>query len=111
MSRRDTPRIRAAFNAVACVEIHKPIEFYRRVERALSGVALPGKPGRERIGHPVLYYRPEKPPEARWQVPDLIALSKLEDFRWQHEQRLIYSRTSEYRHCTSCVSIASPDSD
>ena len=93
MSRRDTPRIRAAFKAVACVEIHNPIEFYRRVERALPGVALPGKPGRERIGHPVVYYRPGKPPEARWQVPDLIALSKLEDFGWQHEQRLVYSRT------------------
>ena len=94
LSRQDTTRIREAFKAHACVEIRSPREFYKRVERALGGVSLPGKPGRERIGHPVTYYEPGNPPDVRWALPDVIALSKFDVFSWQHEQRLVYSRTN-----------------
>ena len=97
MSRCDTLRIRAAFNARACVEILHPQEFYRQLAHALSGVSLGGKPGRERIAHPVIYYEPNKPPAARWACPDLIAISKCEAFEWQHEQRLVFSRTDALR--------------
>ncbi len=97
VSRRDTPRIRAAFEARACVEIVEPPEFYKRVARALAGASFCGKPGRERIAHPVTYYEPGKPPGARWACPDLMALSKFNVFEWQHEQRLVFSRTDALR--------------
>ncbi len=93
MSKADTPRIRAAFRAVACVEIMNVAEFCRRAEKALSGASFGGKPGRERIGHPVDYYSANAPPGPRWACPDLIACAKFDGYIWQHEYRLLFSRT------------------
>lgn len=92
-SRRDTPRIRAAFNAVACVEITNVPEFCRRIEKALAGASFGGHPGHERIGHPVEYYKADDPPGPRWACPDLTACAKFDGYDWQHEFRLLFSRT------------------
>ncbi|MEO6486717.1 MAG: hypothetical protein ABIO78_02120, partial [Thermoanaerobaculia bacterium] len=93
MSKADTPRLRAAFNAVACVEIMNVAEFCRRVQKALTGASFGGRPGRERIGHPVDYYSANVPPGPRWACPDLIACAKFDGYDWQHEYRLLFSRT------------------
>ena len=69
--------------------------FCARVTAGLPApVQLPGKPGRERIGNRVEYYRASDPPGTRWALPDQIACSKLEDYGWQDEFRLVFSVTS-----------------
>jgi len=93
LSKVDTPRIREAFNAVSCVEIINVPAFLRRIEKALGGASFGGRPGHERIGHPVEYYPPDAPPGARWACPDLIACAKFDGYAWQHEYRLLFSFT------------------
>lgn len=85
--------MKKAFGAVAWVEILDVAKFCRRVETALRGATLGGKPGRERIGFAVQYYNPEQPPGATYAVPDMIATSKMLSYRWQDEFRMLYSRT------------------
>ena len=85
--------IKKGFGAVACVEILDVPKFCHRVEAALKGATLGGKPGRERVGFAVHYYNPEHPPGATYAIPDMIATTKLLDYRWQDEFRLLYSRT------------------
>src|ERR1700730_3057981 len=91
------PRRRGWNTAKACVEILHVPEFCRRVQQALRGATFGGRPGHERIGHPVQYYRPDRPPEARWACPDLIACSKFDRFSWQDEFRLLFSVTEALR--------------
>ena len=93
MSKSLTDEMMRAFNAVACVEITDVPRFCRRVENALKDASLGGKPGRERIGQAVQYYDPAHQPEARWAIPDMIASSKFNYYKWQDEFRLLYSRT------------------
>lgn len=81
-------------NAVACVEVFNVPSFCARVSAALPpGAHFPGRPGRERIGTRVEYYRAQDPIGARWTLPDRIAHSKLHDFARQDEYRLVFSFT------------------
>jgi hypothetical protein len=89
---------RDRFHAVACVEILQPKAFFRRVQKQLPWKAsYAGRPGRERLGHPVEYYQPDSDPNPRWACPDLIATSKLESYAWQDEYRLVFSLTDALR--------------
>jgi hypothetical protein len=82
------------FKAVACVEICDVAEFCRRVETALPAHAkFPGKPGHEKLGQHVEYYREFEGPTPRWALPDVIATSKHLSYGWQDEFRLVYSLT------------------
>jgi len=80
------------FGAVACVEIRDIGEFCRRAEAALPPKATFPKPhGRARIGHRVEYYKATEAGSARWALPDRISTSKLSDYAWQDEFRLVFS--------------------
>jgi hypothetical protein len=69
----------------------------RRVETGLrAGAIFPGRPGRERIGHRVEYYRVSDAADTRWALPDRIALSKLTEYAWQDEFRLVFSLTDAH---------------
>jgi len=82
------------FKAVACVEVRDVPAFCARVAAALpAGARFPGRPGHERIGNRVEYYRAQDPIGARWALPDRIAHSKLEGFARQDEFRLVFSLT------------------
>lgn len=105
LSGADTPRIRREFNARASVVVSDVPEFCRRAQNAIAGATFGGRPGREQIGHPVEYYDPAKPPAARWACPDLIACSKFERFGWQHEFRLLYSKTDALKFENVGVSV------
>ena len=64
-----------AFEAVVCVEIILDVPaFCARVAAALpAGAKFPGRPGRQRTGWRVDYYRPAEAPGTRWALPDQIA--------------------------------------
>jgi hypothetical protein len=53
LSKSIDDRMKKGFGAVACVEILDVPKFCRRVQAALKGATLGGKPGRERIGFAV----------------------------------------------------------
>jgi hypothetical protein len=89
---------RERFRAVACVEIADRKAFLGRVERALPPWAsLGGRPGHERLGHDVGYQDVTDDINPRWACPDLIGLSKLRSYAWQHEYRLMFSETDALR--------------
>jgi hypothetical protein len=89
MSRSLTDDLRKRFEAVACVEIVNPPKFCGRVQRALPEKAAfaAGK---------VDYYSQSDPPNPRWALPDRIALSKLDTYRWQNEFRLSFTLTDAF---------------
>jgi hypothetical protein len=93
LSKSDTETIRRRFDAVACVEITDISEFCRRAEKALVGATFPGRPGHQRIGQHVDYYDVIDGATPRWALPDVIASSKLKEFAWQDEFRLVFSVT------------------
>jgi hypothetical protein len=93
LSCSDTPQIRQAFHATACVEIFNIPELCLRVRKALPDAMFSAAAGSERVGRRVKYYDPKTVPEARWACPDLIACSKLSCFGWQDEFRLLFSMT------------------
>lgn len=98
LSKSQSDKMRERFNAVACVEILDTKAFFRRVENALSAKSsLGGRHGHERIGHHVDYYKVTDDPNPRWAFPDLIAISKLDTYRWQDEYRLVFSLTDALR--------------
>jgi hypothetical protein len=84
-----TDEMRRRFRAVACVEILDVRAFCRNVEHALpAGSSFGGRPGHQRIGQHVQYYRATDSASRRWALPDVIASSKLASFAWQDEFRL-----------------------
>lgn len=93
-SRSLSRRLWEAFGASVCIEIRDIPAFCARVETGLpAGATFPGRPGRERIGHRVEYYRVSDAADTRWALPDRIALSKLTEYAWQDEFRLVFSLT------------------
>lgn len=93
-SRSLSRRLWEAFGASVCIEIRDIPAFCARVQSGLpAGATFPGRPGRERIGHRVEYYRVEDAADTRWALPDRIALSKLTDYACQDEFRLVFSLT------------------
>jgi len=110
LSRTLARRLWDGFGAVACVEILDVPAFGTRVTAGLpTPFHLQGKPGRQRIGGRVDYYRASDPPGARWALPDLIALSKVEDYRWQDEFRLLFSQTDALGFENVSLSLAPPE--
>jgi hypothetical protein len=98
LSKSQSDEKREKFNAVACVEIFDTKVFCRRVQKALPWKAsFGGRPGHERLGQHVQYYRVTDDPNPRWACPDLIALSKLDTYAWQDEFRLLFSLTDALR--------------
>jgi hypothetical protein len=93
-SRVLTQELWERFGAAACVEILDIGKFCSRVEAALPyGATFPGRPGRNRIGRRVNYYRETDNCNPRWALPDAIATSKFLDYAWQAEFRLVFSLT------------------
>jgi len=98
LSQSESDEMRERFDAVACVEIFDAKAFCRRVQKALPWKAsFGGRPGHERLGHHVDYYKMTDDPNPRWACPDLIATSKLDTYRWQDEFRLVFSLTDALR--------------
>ncbi|MBN8873550.1 MAG: hypothetical protein J0H67_11990 [Rhodospirillales bacterium] len=95
MSRSRADEVGRAFGASVCVEIHDIATLCARVTAALpSDARLPQMAGRSgQIGHRVTYYPAEEGGQPRWALPDLIAISKLEAYKWQDEFRLVFSLT------------------
>lgn len=108
LSRSMTERMWSCFNATACVEITNLAAFCRRVQAATPAPAtFLGPPGNQRIGARVSYYHPAREKEARWALPDQIAITKHEDFAWQNEFRLLFSHSdalSPYRTQVTLIS-------
>jgi hypothetical protein len=82
------------FKATVCAEILNVGAFCNRIEAALPPTAIfPGPPGHKRIGHRVEYYQETEAANPRWALPDVIATSKLHNYGWQDEFRLVFSLT------------------
>lgn len=93
-SRRLSSRLWDEFGACVCVELTDVPAFCARVAAALpEGAKFPGRPGRERLGQRVEYYRTSDAADTRWALPDRIASSKLREYAWQNEFRLVFSTT------------------
>ena len=90
-SRSLSGELRERFAAVVCIEIHKISSFCARIERAVVEVALPAT-ATFRAGR-VVYYNQSEGGDPRWALPDRIALSKFESYRWQDEFRLLFCLT------------------
>jgi hypothetical protein len=101
-----TDEIRKMFGAVVCVEIFDTSSFCNRVETALLPfkASFPGCTGRKRIGHRIQYYEKTDVGSPRWALPDMIAKSKLDDYAWQQEFRLVFSLTDalEFENVSLC---------
>jgi hypothetical protein len=94
-SRSFSKELRETFKAVACVEILNVKTFCNRIESTLpSETTFPGKPGKERIGQPVMYYEETDDCNPTWACPDMIAALKSKTFAWQDEYRLVFSLTN-----------------
>jgi hypothetical protein len=52
-----------------------------------------GRAGHKKIGQHVEYYEVTEVGNRRWALPDVIASSKLDSYRWQDEFRLVFSLT------------------
>jgi len=85
-SRSLTDELRKRFEAVVCVEILKIPKLCERIRRALPADAT------FRAGR-VAYYDQGEGGSPRWALPDQIAMSKLESYRWQDEFRLMFCLT------------------
>lgn len=94
LSKSESQEKREKFRAAACVEVFDTKAFCRRVQIALPRRAtFPGRPGHQMIGQHVDYYKVTEGVSPRWALPDLIAASKLDSYRWQDEFRLVFSLT------------------
>jgi hypothetical protein len=94
-SRSFTDKLRDRFQAVVCVEIRCVETFCNRIAAALPPAAtFPGRPGRNRIGQRVQYYKETEAGNPRWALPDVIATSKVDSYAWQEEFRLVFSLTN-----------------
>ena len=95
MSRSLRDDLGRAFGASMCVEVLDVAALCAQVTAALpSDARFPQMPGRPaQIGHRVVYYRADAAGQPRWALPDMIAISKLEGYRWQNEFRLVFSVT------------------
>jgi hypothetical protein len=89
-----SPELWQTFNAAACVEVLNIAAFCNRIEAALpQSASFPGRPQHTRIGRWITYYQQADATSPRWALPDEIATSKLDAYRWQNEFRLVFSLT------------------
>jgi hypothetical protein len=87
VSRSLTDELCKTFGAVVSVEILKIPILCERIKSALPETAT------FRAGR-VEYYDPNDAPNPRWALPDQIALSKFEGYKWQNEFRFLFSLTN-----------------
>jgi hypothetical protein len=85
-SRSHSDKLRKRFEATVCVEIEKIPTFCERIRRALP-VNATFRAGR------VEYYDQVEGASPRWALPDMIAMSKLKNYKWQDEFRLVFCCT------------------
>jgi len=85
-SRSLIDELRKEFESVVCVEILKTQTLCARIQRALPTNAT------FRAGR-VEYYHQKDAPNPRWALPDQIALSKFESYKWQDEFRFLFCLT------------------
>ena len=85
-SRSLTDGLRKKFDSTVCVEILKTQTLCERVKRTLPAHAT------FRAGR-VEYYHQNDAPNPRWALPDQIAMSKLERYKWQNEFRFLFCLT------------------
>jgi hypothetical protein len=86
-SRSFTERLRQKFKARACVEILEIKAFCEIVRDALpSGASF--------FASRVQYYPETEVSNPRWALPEKIAVSKLDQYRWQNEYRLVFCETN-----------------
>jgi hypothetical protein len=81
-----TDELWSKFEAAACVEITRIKAFCDRFKAALPSDA-------KSVGRRVDYYSAANPPRELWALPDLIATSKFDTYRWQYEYRFVFSLT------------------
>jgi hypothetical protein len=96
MSKSLTDELRRKFGSVVCIEVLDVAAFCSRIEAALPREAkFPDQArGRHaRIGRRVDYYHETEGGNPRWALPEMIATSKLHDYAWQHEFRLVFTLT------------------
>jgi hypothetical protein len=86
-SRSFTDELRDGFNAVVCVEITKIHTLCTRIRKALPT-------GSTFRNGAVQYYDAAEGPGTRWPQPELIAKSKVNNYRWQDEYRFFFSPTN-----------------
>jgi hypothetical protein len=109
-SRSHSRRLWEAFGASVCIEILNIPAFCPQVQARLpAGATFPGRPGHERIGHRVEYYRVSDAADTRWALPDRIAISKLTDYAWQDEFRLVFSLTDALAFQNVALALAPTD--
>lgn len=81
----------------AVVQISYPKEFIRRVGDGLpSGARFHGLPENERLLHRVKYVKPTDALITRWAIPGQIGITKLADYEWQSEVRLMFCTTDAF---------------
>ena len=85
-SRSASDQHRQQFEAVACVEVLKIRTLCERIKAALP-------PQATFFGRRVEYYDAAEAGNPRWALPENIATSKLRDYAWQDEYRLVFSVT------------------
>jgi len=85
-SRSLSDEVRRRFEAAVCVEILKIQTFCERIKGALPADAT-FHAGR------VEYYDQRDSVSPRWALPDQVAMSKFESYRWQNEFRLLFCLT------------------
>lgn len=85
-SRSHNEERRRKFGAVACVEALDIRGFCKRIQAALPDQAT-------FFGRRVEYYNETEEPNPRWALPENIAVSKLSNYAWQDEYRLVFCLT------------------
>ncbi len=89
VSRSLTDELRTKLKAVACVEILRVQTLCERMRKALPANATFRA---ERVE----YYDQSDAPNPRWALHDRIAVSKLENFKWQNEFRFLFCCTDAF---------------
>jgi len=82
-SRALSPELWKRFDAAACVEILNVARFCARLEQVVR------PEGSNFFAKRVMYYDATEPPNPRWALPDVIAISKRDDYSWQQEYRFV----------------------
>jgi hypothetical protein len=97
--------MRTSLQARVCVEILRIQTFFTRLR---NGLRL--RPGTVLRNGPVDYYDPAEGGSPRWAFPEMIALSKTQDFDWQHEYRFVFGTADalEFEKASYRVVIGEP---
>lgn len=79
----------AAFETAMCIEIHTPSYLLNRIQNLLN--RRPSVKDKTLLADPVRYYYAGADVGVDWALPDVITMSKTDDYAWQQEYRLAYA--------------------